>query len=69
MFMELQQELSALKSKAEKNCGTWGAVDTKEKCEENQMYAAALLDILAEHIPQLLSMEPFFTNRFSNKAR
>lgn len=69
MFMELQQELSALKSKAEKNCGTWGAVDTKEKCEENQMYAAALLDILAEHIPQLLSMEPFFTNRFSNKAK
>ena len=45
---------------SEENCGTWGAVDTYERCEINQQYARELLDILAEYIPTLLKNEEFF---------
>lgn len=64
MYMELMQELSELKNDAEKNCGTWGAVDTFEKCSINQNYAVKLLDILSQRLPQLLARETFFTDCF-----
>ena len=63
-YAALMEELSALGVKAEKNCGTWGAVDTVDKCKINQEYAKELLDILANHLPKMLKEEPFFKQHF-----
>ena len=63
-YAALMEELSALGVKAEKNCGTWGAVDTVDKCKINQEYAKELLDILANHLPKMLKEEPFFEQHF-----
>ena len=60
IYMALMQDLSDLKIRAEENCGTWGAVDTYERCEINQQYARELLDILAEFLPTMLRNEEFF---------
>lgn len=59
-YMSLMQDLSDIKIRAEENCGTWGAVDTYDRCEINQQYAKELLDILADYIPSLLKNEEFF---------
>ncbi len=61
-YMSLMQELSDLRIRAEENCGTWGAVDTYERCSINQEYAKELLEILAEHMPILLKNEAFFVD-------
>ena len=63
-YMSLEQKLNDLCIRAEKNCETWGQVDTKEKCAINQKYAKELLEKLSEDIPILLSKEKFFTDRF-----
>lgn len=59
-YAGLMEDLSALGVKAEQNCGTWGAVDTVEKCAINQKYAKELLEILSKYLPTLLKKEPFF---------
>lgn len=63
-YAALMEDISALEVKAERNCGIWGKVDTREKCEMNQEYAKELLDILARYLPTLLRNEPFFTGHF-----
>lgn len=65
-YSSLMQELSALKTKVEKNCKFWGSVDTQEKCIENQRYAKELIEILSNYVPNLLKNEIFFKNRFKN---
>lgn len=63
-YAALMDKLTGLAIRAERNCGTWGAVDTKEKCTLNQNYAKELLDILSAYLPILLKNEPFFSNHF-----
>ena len=63
-FTALMQEMTDLRVRAEKNCGTWGSVDSFERCEINQKYAKELLNILAGKVPLLLQRESFFNNRF-----
>ncbi len=60
IYMSLMQDLSDLQMRAEKNCGTWGSVDTFEKCTINQKYAEELLDILSQYLPILLERESVF---------
>lgn len=67
-YMSLMQELSDLRIRAEDNCGTWGAVDTYERCEINQQYAKELLDILADHLSSMLRNEKFFFDNMSIAA-
>lgn len=64
-YAALMDKLTDLEIRAERNCGAWGAVDTKEKCKLNQDYANELLDILAAYLPNLLKNEPFFYEHFS----
>lgn len=63
-YAALMDKLTGLKIRAERNCGTWGTVDTKEKCTLNQDYAKELLDILSAYLPSLLKNEPFFSNHY-----
>lgn len=63
-YAALMNKLASLKIQAERNCGTWGAIDTIEKCTLNQAYAEELLDILSAYLPNLLRNEPFFSNHF-----
>lgn len=63
-YAALMQKLTDLKIRTEQNCGTWGAVDTKEKCVLNQQYAKELLDVLSAYLPHLLKNEPFFSGNF-----
>lgn len=65
-YLSLMEDLSTLGICAEKNCGTWGSIDTDEKCRINQKNAEKLLDILANHLPQMLKNEPFFSDRFKS---
>lgn len=59
-YLSLMQELDNLCIKAEHNCGTWGSIDSEEKCLINQEYAKEFIDILSDHIPNLLMNENFF---------
>ena len=63
-YAALMQDLSELEVRAEQNCGTWGAVDTVEKCTLNQEYAKELLTTLAAYLPTLLKKEAFFSKHF-----
>ncbi len=65
-YLSLMEDLSTLEICAEKNCGTWGSIDTDEKCRINQKNAEKLLDILAKRLPQMLKNEPFFSDRFKS---
>lgn len=64
-YAALMDQLTGLKIRAERNCGTSGAVDTQEKCTLNQCYANKLLNILSEYLPNLLRNEPFFSDHFT----
>ena len=63
-YAAMMEEISDLEIKAERNCGTWGAVDTLEKCKINQQYAKELLDVLSAYLPKLLKNESFFSEHF-----
>ena len=63
-YAALMDKLTGLAIRAERNCATWGAVDTKEICTLNQDYANELLDILSVYLPTLLKREPFFSTHF-----
>ena len=66
-FSALQMELTELTLEAERNCGTWGKVDTIERCQENQEYAKRFLVILSKYLPVLLKNESFFHDMFYSK--
>lgn len=68
-YAALMDKLTGLEIRAERNCGTWGAADTKEKCTLNQNYAKKLLDILSAYLPSLLKNEPFFSSHFKQALR
>lgn len=68
-YAALMDKLTGLAIRAERNCATWGAVDTKEKCTLNQDYANELLDILSAYLPTLLKGEPFFSSHFKQALR
>lgn len=68
-YAALMDKLTGLEIRAEQNCATWGAVDTKERCTLNQDYANELLDILSDYLPNLLKYEPFFSSHFKQALK
>lgn len=68
-YAALMDKLTGLTIRAERNCATWGAIDTKEKCTLNQDYANELLGILSDYLPNLLKYEPFFSSHFKQALK